>query len=114
MPARESGGSFGYILLRVMTQTKRKQFHEFARIILVRRRLTALGQVEVEQHSRISRNAEQEVVEGVKGMLAQELILYNHAHVRLRPANLTIAAGKVSMPEKGHLLQQRALRPCHT
>src|SRR5579884_1057394 len=114
MPARKSGGSFGHVLLSVMAQAERKQFHEFACIILVRRCLMALGQIEVEQHSGISRNAEQEVVEGVKSMLTQELILYNHAHVRLRPTNLTIAASKVSMPEKGHLLQQRALRPCHT
>src|SRR5260370_40673820 len=46
-------------------------------------------------------------------MLAQELVLINHAHVCPWATNFTETAGQYTMPEQRHLLQYRTLSPCH-
>src|SRR5207253_9112725 len=69
MPAGECSSAFVDILLRVMTKSKREQFHEFARIIFVRSVSSILREIKVEEHSRVTCDTQQNVIERIKRMV---------------------------------------------
>src|SRR6266480_533266 len=114
MPAGKCSSAFVDILLRVMTKAKRKQFHEFTRIIFVRSVSSILREIKVEEHSRVTCDTQQNVIERIKRMVAQELILNNHTHISLSATNLVVTTRQHSMPEESHFLQKWALCPGHT
>ena len=114
MPAGECSSAFVNILLRVMTKAKRKQFHELTRIIFVRSVSSILREIKVEEHSRVTCDTQQNVIERIKRMVAQELILNNHAHISPSATNLVETTRQYTMPEEGHFLQKWSLCPGHT
>ncbi len=57
VPAGECRRTLVHILLRVVTKPQGEQFHQFTRVIFVWRLFCALGQVEIEEHGRIARDA---------------------------------------------------------
>src|SRR5271169_5350127 len=105
MPACECCSTFVDILLRIVTKTKRKQFHEFTRIIFVRSIFSTFCEIKVEKHGRIACDTQQDVIKGIKCMVAQELILNNHARISPWTTNLAETTRQYAMPEEGHFLQ---------
>src|SRR6266480_3097605 len=79
MPAGERCSPLVDILLRIVTKAKRKQFHEFTRIIFVRSIFSTFSEVKIKEHGWVARDTQQNVIKGIKCMAAQELILSNHA-----------------------------------
>src|SRR6266852_2011201 len=99
MPAREGRCTFIYVLLRIVTQAECEQFHQLAGVVFIRGGFPTFCQVEVEQHGRVAGNTEQDVVEGIEGMVAQKLVLVNHAHKGIWPTDFVKAACEYTMPE---------------
>src|SRR5215467_14345612 len=113
MPAREGCCRLGYISLCIVTQAQGEQLHQFASVILIRRSPGALRQVKVEEHSGVGGDTQQDVVKGIEGVIAQELVLDDHAHESRAAAYLAETACEHAMPEQCHLLEQRPLCPRH-
>src|SRR2546421_11786315 len=104
MPACKGSCSLRHILLGVVTQPQREEFHQLTCIIFVRCSLRTCVQIEVDEHCWITRNAQQNIIEGIKGVITQKLVLHNHAHVPSLPTYFAKTAGEDSMPEQCHLL----------
>src|SRR5438132_1954541 len=113
MPACEGRGSLGYISLSIVSQAQGEQFHQFASVVFVRRCPGTLRQIEVEEHGGVGGNTQQDVVKGIEGVIAQELVLDDHTHEPRSTTYLVKTAREDAMPEQCHLLEQRALGPCH-
>src|SRR5215471_9701162 len=114
MPTGKRSSALVDILLCVVAEAKRKQLHEFTRIIFVGSSSSTLGEIKVEEHRRVTCDTQQDVIKGIKRMAAQELILNNHAHISPGTTNLVETTRQHPMPEEGHFLQKRALGPGHT
>jgi hypothetical protein len=52
-PTGQRAGGFGNVLLRVVPFSQGKEFHHFAREVLVRMLLAALGLVQINEHGRV-------------------------------------------------------------
>ena len=104
VPAGESAGGFADVLLGVIADAEREQFHHFTGVVLVGVGLHVAVRVEVDQHGRVFAHFEQERAELAERVLAQQLVLHHH---RLRVLHLGDAGSEVVVPEEGHLLAQR-------
>src|SRR5579875_1548846 len=58
VPSGKSSGGSKDILLRIVGDTYREEFHEFARVVLIGRVFMAFGQVQIEEHGRVGGDAE--------------------------------------------------------
>ena len=110
MPAREGRGSLGYVSLGIVPQAQGEQFHQFAGVVFVRRGPGTLRQIKVEEHGGVGGNTQQDVIKGIEGVIAQELVLDDHAHESRSTTYLAKTAREDAMPEQCHLLFHRPRR----
>src|SRR3989442_241780 len=75
-----STGLLWHVMLAVgaAVGTEREQLHHLARVILVRRSLDVPGAVQPQEHRRILRDVEQELLERAEPVGAEEPVLTEH------------------------------------
>src|SRR5438132_12703510 len=95
----EGAGRFAYVLLGVVADIDREQFHQFARPIFVRMLAPALWQIEIDHHRRIPRHLFSEGGEVCQGVTADSLVLQPHP---ITVFYLLERVGEVTMSEEGH------------
>ncbi len=110
IPARERAGAFADVGLLIIADAHGEQFHDLAREVLVRRAFDVHAGVEIGQHGRVLRHADQQLAEIAEPLGLEQLQLLQHLAVI---AHLVFAGGEVPMPEQRHLFFEWAVRRQH-
>ena len=85
--------------------TEREELHHLPRVVLVRRVLRVVASVQPEQHRRVLRHVEQQLVERTQGVGAEELVLIQHQALR---ADRVVRGREPVVPDQGHPLDERS------
>ncbi len=91
-------------------RAEREELHHLARVVLVRRVLRVVASVQPEQHRRVLRHVEQQVVERAEAATAEELVLVQHQPLR---AHAAVRGGEPVVPDQRHPLDERPRGPHH-
>ena len=103
-PAGETPRHFFHVGLGVVADAERKELHELARVVLVRRFLDRHDVIEPEEHRRIGRDFDERLLEVADRPSPEELVLREH---ETRVVDLGVRRREVSVPEEGELLLER-------
>ena len=103
-PAGQGAGDLLDVLLRVVADAQREQFHQLAGVVLVGLGLVAPLQVEIGHHGRVERHRFQERAEVAQGVAAVGLILLVE---RLRKA-VTLPVAEVKWPCQNSVITSRS------
>ena len=82
---------------------EREELHHLARVVLVRRILRVVASVQPQQHRRVLRHLEQQLVEGAEAVVAEELVLVQHQPLR---ADAGVRGRKPVVPDQRHPLDE--------
>jgi len=108
----EGAGELAYVLLRVRAtvRAEREQLHQLTRVVLVRAPACVLVEVEPDDHRRVLRHVVRELVEGVEGVAAEELVLVEHQTLL---SDGVVRGGEPVVPDERHSLDQRLVGADH-
>ncbi len=109
-PAGKRPSRLANVLLGVVPQPHAEPLQQVSGQLVVRQRLAVGVGVQPDQHRRVAGNVLQEWLEPAQGMAPQQLDVLSHQR---RALDLGVAGGKVIVPEKSHLLQERMGRNNH-
>ena len=87
-----------------------EELHELTRVVLVRRVLRVVDAGEPEQHRRVAGDRVDEAAEVPERVTAQEAVLPEH---QARVADPDVRRGEPVVPDEGHPLDERPVRPHH-
>ena len=111
-PAREGARLLADVALGVAVAVgaDREELHHLAPVVLVRRVLGVVRAREPEQHRRVLRDFHQERRERAERVGPEEVVLPEHQPRRPDPVS---RGGEPVVPDEGHPLDQRPVRPNH-
>ena len=89
---------------------EREELHHLARVVLVRRPLRVVAAVQPEEHRRVLRHVEQQLLERAEPVVAEELVLIQHQPLRVDAA---VRGREPVVPDERHPLDERARRAHH-
>ena len=89
---------------------EREQLHQLAGVVLVGRPLRVVGAGEPDQHRRVGRDLAQQHAERAERPAAQQPVLPQHQRLR---ADAVVRRGEPVVPDQGHALDERPVRPHH-
>jgi hypothetical protein len=89
---------------------EREELHHLPRVVLVRGVLRVVAPVQPEQHRRVLRHVEQQLVERAETAAAEELVLVQHQTLR---ADAAVRGREPVVPDQRHPLHERPRRPHH-
>ncbi len=84
---------------------EREELHHLPRVVLVRRVLRVVASVQPQQHRRVLRHVEQQIVEGAEAVVPEELVLVQHQPLR---ADAVVRGREPVVPDQRHPLDERA------
>jgi hypothetical protein len=108
-PAGERARTLLDVVLSVVAESEREEFHHFARIIFVWVGLGVVAVVEPHEHGRIARDRREQGAEIAQSLRAEERVLLGH-HLGWRFAH---SGGEMIVPEERHLLGELPARTQH-
>ncbi len=107
-PAGQRQRPLMHIVLGIVADTHREEFHQLARVVLVGRVAGTKPSIQPVEHGWINRDRVHQVVELPQPLRAQQLVLLDHERQVRGAANLGEAAGQHAMPEERQLLLEWA------
>ena len=99
-PAGEGSGGGLDVVLAVVADAHGEQFQELTAVILVYRAVVVVVVVEPEDHRRVFRKLDQQIIERIEAVFPEHLDL---VEVRSRLVEFRIAGGEESVPEEDNL-----------
>ena len=110
-PAGQRPRLLADVALRVTpARAEREQLHQLAAVVLVRRALLVVGPAEPEEHRRVLRDGEQELLERAEPAAAEEAVLFQHQPLG---ADAGVRGREPVVPDERHPLDERPARPHH-
>ena len=110
IPASESPGCFADVVLAVVADAHGEHFHDLAREVFIRRAFDVHAGVEIGEHGRVLRRADQKGAEIAEAVAVEQLQLALHLAI---VAYLLFTAGEMAVPEHRHLFLERCRRRHH-
>ena len=80
-----------------------EELHHLARVVLVRRPARVVAPVQPQQHRRIPRHVEQQLLKGAEAVLAEQLVLAEHQALRV---DAIVRRREPVVPDEGHALDK--------
>ena len=109
-PAGERPRELAHVALAVAAPgAEREQLHQLTGVVLVDVPLGVVGAVEPQQHRRVARDAERELLERAERVAPQHRVLAQHQRGR----RAVLAGGEPVVPDQRHALHERRLRADH-
>ena len=89
---------------------EREELHQLAAVVLVRRVLRIVGPGEPEEHRRVLRHADEQLLERAEPLAPEEAVLLQHQPLR---AHARVRGREPVVPDERHPLDQRPARAHH-